>query len=339
MGRTNSCVKGGGETTDTRPIYQGNRPSNWLKLPDYDNVETDVAYFLVLIEKDSPTVFQIESRYGGEKSLDFGHCENGSFVADYPRYTFSTPSDNSSRQSSYVFLYEDFPLYRNSLYAQVVVRLQGTDSWERLYFHYNSGQVNERKYNKNIVDMINNIRCLRVSTDSSAFTALNAYRVPDLVYAYNLVETTKPLMNGMYIDSVAEYYTASLSSSSGGGSVYTRSVFGKPFKLNSVNGSFRGMANLKELVYDISEVSSFTNPFYQTYSLGKVLFVNYENITSFYSFSLGYNNLTADALEEFFKTLPTVETACTLTCSQSLGYADLTAEQIAIATARNWTLA
>ena len=334
MGRVNSHIANIAESSDPRPIYQGTRPANWLRLPEYENVETDVAYFLVLISKTSPTQLAFASRYGGTKSIDFGHCEDGAFVTDYPQYTFDVPSDNTTRNWSYALKYEDFPLYRNENFAQVVVRLQGTDTWERLYFSGYNDRVN-----RNIVDMINNIRCLRTGVNASAFVGVGSTaHCSDIIYAYNLVDSKTPLTCGVYIDSVTEYYTSAISSSNGYASTDTKSLMGKPFKINNVNYNFRGCNSLEELIYDISEVTNFSTPF-PLLNLGKALFINYENVTEFFSFSFGTNNMTADALEAFFKTLPTVTTACTLTCSGCLGYSDLTAEQIAIATARNWTLA
>ena len=34
--------------SDTREVYQGTRPAEWLRLPDYDKVEDNSAYFLFM---------------------------------------------------------------------------------------------------------------------------------------------------------------------------------------------------------------------------------------------------------------------------------------------------
>lgn len=332
MGRTNSQLSGGGSTADTRAVYHNTRPADWLKLPDYDNVADGTAYFLFLIKKDNPSIFDIFTRYGGTKSLDFGHCENGQFVADYQTYTFDTPSDNNSRNNVYTLKYDDFPLYRNDDYAQVVLRFQGTASFGRIWL--NTSSQYQYRHNRGLVDMITNI----AGAETAAIPFNDGQQVClDLIYIYDKKGSARLPIGGLYVDTTAQTVTDY------GHSPNWRTNLRKTnavLKATLYNETFQNSVFLEKIRMDISNVTSFNNPFRNSCnSLVDLKFVNYDNVTEFYDINLGNTALSSAALEEFFKTLPTITTAKTLTCSSCAGYSSLTAEQIAIATAKNWTLA
>lgn len=321
--------------SDTREVYQGTRPAEWLRLPDYDKVANRTMYCLVKLFPNGTNKVSFGVRCDGTCTMYAGKVINGEFVAfenDEP-VTVTGTGASGDKIVTRVFNYDDYTDTMSDGTKQLVIKLELTGWWYRIWSNTRTGSY---YINDGVVDMI--LRKDDTETDTFVtpgnLTGCRYFynfgnKIPDCLKAVEYVKT----QSGICEPNTRLYLTE------------LKSFFGT-VKLKSWWETFRQCTNLRELICDISETTGWTNPFYATMacsSLRKLLFTGGESLTSF----PGDINLTATALEAdavlaFFNTLPdisTSETARTITLKSTPAVAaGIPEATLAVATNKGWTV-
>ena len=314
--------------SDPREVYQGTRPAEWLRLPDYDKVEERTLYFLLKLFPNGENKVSFSLRFNGVCTISAGEVSNGAFV----QYADDTPvsvtgtggEDNVAR----TFNFEDYP--QNQMTdgsRQIVVRLSAS-FWR---IHYAGTEYRE---NSGIMDMI-----INAANDAMVFQFGVSNYSCEYYYVFN--GKISPKWKGArYVKSATNIciptdrlYITTLKSFLG------------TVKLAGWWETFRQCTNLRELTCDISETTGWSSTFYPSmpcYSLRKLRFIGGENLTSFPGdINLSSTNLTATEVLAFFNTLPNISTSTTRTIT--LTYTPAVSEGIpedtlAVATNKGWTV-
>lgn len=316
--------------SDPREVYQGTRPAEWLRLPDYDKVENHTVYFLLKLFPNGENKVSFNLRFNGVCTISAGEVSNGAFV----QYADDTPvsvtgtggEDNVAR----TFNFADYP--QNQMTdgsRQVVVRLSAPSGFWRI--HYAGTEYRE---NSGIMDMI-----INAASDAMVFQFGVSNYSCEYYYVFN--GKISPRWKG------ARYVKSATNICIPNDRLYitTLKSFLGTVKLADWWETFRQCTSLQELTCDISETTSWTDPFYALqpcYSLRKLLFTGGENLTSFPGdINLSNTALEADAVLAFFNTLPDISTSDTRTITLtntpavSEGIPEAT---LAIATNKGWTV-
>ena len=82
--------------SDPREVYQGTRPAEWLRLPDYDKVENHTVYFLLKLFPNGENKVSFSLRFSGICTISAGEVSNGAFV-QFCR--LSTKSDDGRKSA------------------------------------------------------------------------------------------------------------------------------------------------------------------------------------------------------------------------------------------------
>lgn len=321
--------------SDPREVYQGTRPAEWLRLPDYDKVANRTMYCLVKLFPYGTNKVSFGFRCEGNCTMTAGKVVNGEFVAfenDTPVIVAGTGYAGDCTITR-IFDYADYNDIMGDGTKQIVVKLETSDFWYRVWSDTRTGSY---YINDGVVDII-----LRKDDDpaNTFVTAGNltgcryfynfGNKIPDCLKAVEYVKT----QSGVCEPNTRLYIT-------------TLKSFLGTVKLTSWWETFRQCTSLRELTCDISETTGWTSPFFSSmacYSLRKLLFVGGESLTSF----PGDINLTATALEAdavlaFFNTLPdisTSESARTITLkSTPAATAGIPEATLAVATNKGWTV-
>lgn len=320
---------------DTREVYQGTRPAEWLRLPDYDKVANRTMYCLVKLFPNGTNKVSFGFRCDGTCTMYAGKVVNGEFVVfenDEP-VTVAGTGGSGDHIVTRVFNYDDYTDTMSDGTKQLVIKLETTGWWYRIW----SNTTKESYYiNDGVVDMI-----LR-KDDDPANTFVTEGNLMGCQYFYNFGNKIPSCLKAV------EYVKTQSGICEPNTRLYltTLKSFLGTVKLKSWWETFRQCTNLRELICDISETTGWTNPFYANmgcYSLRKLLFTGGESLTSF----PGDINLTATALEAdavlaFFNTLPdisTSETARTITLKSTPAVAaGIPEATLAVATNKGWTV-
>lgn len=321
--------------SDSREVYQGTRPAEWLRLPDYDKVANRTMYCLVKLFPTGTNKVSFGFRCEGNCTMTAGKVVNGEFVAfenDTPVIVAGTGYAGDCTITR-IFDYADYNDITGDGTKQIVVKLETSDFWYRVWSNTRTG---EYYINNGVVDMI-----LR-KDDDPANTFTTQGNLMGCRYFYNFgnkisdcfraVEYVKT-QSGVCEPTTRLYIT-------------TLKSFLGTVKLTSWWETFRQCTRLEELTCDISDITGWTNPFYAgqpCYCLRKLLFVGGENLTSFPGdINLSYTALEADAVLAFFNTLPdisTSETARTITLKSTPAVAaGIPEATLAVATNKGWTV-
>lgn len=332
------AISSGGSSasqSDTREVYQGTRPAEWLRLPDYDKVANRTMYCLVKLFPNGTNKVSFGFRCDGTCTMYAGKVVNGEFVVfenDEP-VTVAGNGYAGDRIVTRVFNYDDYIDTMSDGTKQLVIKLETTGFWYRIWSHTATGSYH---INDGVVDMI-----LR-KDDDPANTFVTPGNLTGCRYFYNFGNKIPDCLKAVeYVKTQSEIcepntrlYLTTLKSFLG------------TVRLTSWWETFRQCTNLRELTCDISETTGWTNPFYANmacYSLRKLIFTGGESLTSF----PGDINLTATALEAdavlaFFNTLPdisTSETARTITLKSTPAATEGIPEAtLAVATNKGWTV-
>ena len=319
------------QESDPREVYQGTRPAEWLRLPDYDKVEEHTLYFLLKLFPNGENKVSFTLRFDGVCTISAGEVSNGAFV----QYADDTPvsvtgtggEDNVAR----TFNFEDYP--QNQMTdgsRQVVVRLSvSSGSFWRIRY-----DGTEYRENSGIMDMI-------INAASGAMVFEYGVRNYSCRYYY--------VFNGKisYRWAGAEYVKSATNICIPNQTLQLsnlRSFLGT-VKLKDYYTTFRLCTSLETVECDISEITSWNSAFYSSnpcWSLRKLRFIGGENLTSFPGdIYLDKTNLTATEVLAFFNTLPDISTSDTRTIS--LKSTPAVAEGIpeatlAVATNKGWTV-
>ena len=317
--------------SDPREVYQGTRPAEWLRLPDYDKITDNTAYFLLALYPNGKNNIRIAFRTSGSCTITAGTVSNGEFVPfENDDIVTVAGKGNEYAEAERTFNFADYNTAMSDGTKQIVVKVSTTDALKRLTFY---GE--EWRDNRGVLDII--------------IKAINSD--PYVIFSQNAKQ-----QGCLYFYTFGEYIPVSLKSvkyiATASGEVEANTILYMPqlvkiigtFKVQSNNEVFRDCNNLREVTCDISTATSFGNPFRNTcYSLRTLTFTGGESLTAFPSdINLAYTALDADAVLAFFNTLPNISTgtARTITLKNTPAVAEGIPEAtLAVATNKGWTVA
>ena len=328
------AITGGSQESDPREVYQGTRPAEWLRLPDYDKVENNTIYFLFELLPYGTNTISLRFRTSGIATITAGVVSNGEFMPFENDDVVSVQGEYyNTKTISRTFNYADYNTVMSNGTKQIVVQFQTTSGLNRIYF---SGSSNGGVENRGIRDIIVHKEAMPEGYECFTNGALQRgclyyYAIGASAVIYP--ERIKTLIYAQHADG------AILGTMSG--STALVKILGTYKKQVGNNNEFTNCVSLMELTLDISEWTKGA-PFNTCYSLRKLLFTNGETMTSFPSnIDLSNTALEADAVLAFFNTLPDISTSTTRTIA--LKSTPAVAEGIpeatlAVATNKGWTV-
>lgn len=320
--------------SDPREVYQGTRPAEWLRLPDYDKVANRTMYCLVKLFPNGTNKVSFGFRSDGTCTMYAGKVINGEFVAfenDEP-VTVKGNGPYGDKIITRVFNYADYDDTMSDGTKQLVIKLEVSSWWYRIWSDTRTGSY---YINDGIVDMI----LRKDDTETDTFGTVGnltgcryfynfGNKIPDALKAVEYVKTQSGIC-----EPTTRLYITTLKSFLG------------TVKLTSFWETFRQCTSLQELTCDISETTGWTNPFYAGQpcsSLRKLLFTGGESLTSFPGdIDLSNTALEADAVLAFFNTLPNISTSDTriITLKGTPAVAEgIPDDTLAVATNKGWTV-
>lgn len=333
-----AAITGGSSApeSDPREVYQGTRPAEWLRLPDYDKVEDNTLYFLFELFPYGTNTISLQFRTAGVATITAGAVSNGEFV----------PFENDnvvSMQGQYygwktisrTFNYANYDTVMSDGTKQIVVQFQTTSGLNRIAF---GGNSNGGVENRGIRDII--IHKNGLGEGYNCFVQQSLQRGCLYYYAMGAGAVGYPtcIKTLMYAQHADGVILGSMSSSSD-----LIKILGTYKKLDGDYNELTNCFSLMELTFDISTWIKASGPSLNTcYSLRKLLFTNCETMTSFpANLNLTGTALEADAVLAFFNTLPDISTSDTRTItlkSTPAAAAGIPEATLAIATNKGWTV-
>lgn len=321
-------ISGGSSTpeSDPREVYQGTRPAEWLRLPDYDKVEQNTMYLLIELKENYPNkgifVFRAASA-----TVDEGIVVNGAFVSKASRTVAGNGVYNDATVTlDYDFNGFDWAKSLSNGKKQIVVRITLTTPYRNIKF------INTYDYYCPTIirDVIYNVS----ATDSHA---ADTYFY-GIKYMY-LMEGYPALDKAYGLEGLGVSPTNS-NAGSGYGMLSTapelRRLTGCP-KVKTIVASDL----LEELVVDISKFTA-NGINVSLKSLRRVVFSGTENMTAFPgNINFSKTNLSVAAVAEMFNSLPDISggTARTITLkitpAAAVGIPEAT---LAVAINKGWTV-
>ena len=316
--------------SDPREVYQGTRPAEWLRLPDYDKITDNTAYFLLALYPSGKNNIRIAFRASGSCTITAGTVSNGEFVPfENDDIVTVAGKGNEYAVAERTFNFADYNTAMSDGTKQIVVKVNITDTLKRLTFY---GE--EWRDNRGVLDII--LKAIH-SEHYVNFSQNAAQR--GCLYFYTFDKSIPiSLKNVKYIATASGEAEANAA-------LYMSQlvkIIGT-FKVESNPEVFRDCNNLREVTCDISTATSFSNPFRNTcYSLRTLTFTGGESLTAFPSdINLAYTALDADAVLAFFNTLPNISTgtARTITLTNTPAATEGIPEAtLAVATNKGWTV-
>ena len=283
--------------SDPREVYQGTRPAEWLRLPDYDKITDNTAYFLLALYPSGKNNIRIAFRTSGSCTITAGTVSNGEFVPfENDDIVTVAGKGNEYAVAERTFNFADYNTVMSDGTKQIVVKVNTTDTLKRLTF---SGS--EWRDNRGVLDII----LKAIHSEHYVNFSQNATQ-RGCLYFYTFDKSIPiSLKNVKYIATASGEAEANAA-------LYMSQlvkIIGT-FKVESNPEVFRDCNNLREVTCDISTATSFSNPFRNTcYSLRTLTFTGGESLTAFPSdINLAYTALDADAVLAFFNTLPNIST-------------------------------
>ena len=321
--------------SDPREVYQGTRPAEWLRLPDYDKVANRTMYCLVKLFPNGTNKVSFGFRCEGNCTMYAGKVINGEFVAfenDEP-VTVAGTGYSGDNFITRVFNYADYSDTMSDGTKQLVIKLEVSGFWYRIWSNTRTGSY---YINDGVVDMI-----LR-KDDTASDTFVTEGNLMGCRYFYNFGNKIPVCFKA------AEYVKTQSGVCEPNTRLYLTNLksFLGTVKLVGWWETFRQCTSLQELTCDISETTGWTSPFYAgqpCYSLRKLLFTGGESLTSFPGdINLSNTSLEADAVLAFFNTLPDISTsgtARTITLKSTPAAKEGIPETtLAVATNKGWTV-
>ena len=309
--------------SDTREVYGGTRPAEWLRLPDYDKVEQNTMYLLVELKENYPNKAVFTFR-DASATVDEGIVVDGAFVSKASRTVAG--NGNTTITLDYDFNEFDWAKSLSNGKKQIVVRITFTTPYRNVQFNNTYDY-----YCPTIIrDMIYNVSASDFFTADSYFYGIK--------YIY-LMEGYPALNRAYGLEGLGVSPTNS-NAGTGYGALDVapelRRLTGCP-KVKKIVASDL----LEELVVDISEFTA-NGIGVSLGSLRKVVFSGTKNMTAFPgNINFSYTNLSVAAVTEMFNSLPDISgsTARTIklaiTPATAVGIPD---DIIAVATNKGWTV-
>lgn len=321
---------------DPREVYQGTRPAEWLRLPDYDKVEDNTIYFLFELFPYGTNTISLQFRTAGVATITAGVVSNGEFIPFENDNVVSMQGQYYGwKEISRTFNYADYGMVMSDGTKQIVVQFQTTSALNRIAF---GGSSNGGVANRGIRDII--IHKENLGEGDSCFNQISSQRGCLYYYAIGAGALGYPILirTLMYVQHADGVIRGSMNGSSN-----LIKILGTYKKVDGDYNELTNCFSLMELTFDISTWIKGNGPSLNTcYSLRKLLFTNGENLTSFpMNLNLTGTALEADAVLAFFNTLPDISTSDTRTITLtstpavSEGIPEAT---LAVATNKGWTV-
>ena len=316
--------------SDPREVYQGTRPAEWLRLPDYDKVTDNTAYFLLALYPSGKNNIRIAFRASGSCTITAGTVSNGEFVPfENDDIVTVAGKGNEYAVAERTFNFADYNTAMSDGTKQIVVKVNTTDTLKRLTFY-----GDEWRDNRGVLDII----LKAIHSEHYVNFSQNATQ-RGCLYFYTFDK-------GIPISLKHVKYIATASGEAEANAALYMSQLVKiigTFKVQSNPEVFRDCNNLREVTCDISTATSFSNPFRNTcYSLRTLTFTGGESLTAFPSdINLARTALDADAVLAFFDTLPNISTGTvrTITLTNTPAATEGIPEAtLAVATNKGWTV-
>lgn len=317
--------------SDPREVYQGTRPAEWLRLPDYDKITDNTAFFLLALYPSGKNNIRIAFRTSGSCTITAGTVSNGEFVPfENDDIVTVAGKGNEYVVAERTFNFADYNTAMSDGTKQIVVKVNTTDTLKRLTF---SGS--EWLDNRGVLDII----LKAINSEHYVNFSQNATQ-RGCLYFYTFDK-------GIPISLKHVKYIATASGEAEANAALYMPQLVKiigTFKVESNSEVFRDCNNLREVTCDISTATSFSNPFRNTcYSLRTLTFTGGESLTAFPSdINLARTALDADAVLAFFDTLPNISTgtARTIMLANTPAAAEGIPEStLSVATNKGWTVA
>lgn len=337
MPREIKSISGGSSApeSDPREIYQGTRPAEWLRLPDYDKVEDNTIYFLFELFPYGTNTISLQFRTAGVATITAGIVSDGEFIPFENDNVVSMQGQYYGwKEISRTFNYADYGTVMSDGTKQIVVQFKTTSGLNRIDF---GGSSNGGVENRGIRDII--IHKEQLGEGYNCFNQISSQRGCLYYYAIGDGAMGYPsyIRTLMYIQHADGVIQGSINSSSN-----LIKILGTLKKINGNYNEFTNCFSLIELTFDISEWTKNSTPFNTCYSLRKLLFTNCETMTSIPSnLDLSNTALGADAVLAFFNTLPDISTSDTrtITLKSTPAVAEGIPEAtLAVATNKGWTV-
>lgn len=319
---------------DTREIYQGTRPIEWLRMPDYDKLDENSLYLLLDILPYGDNTLGFMWSFANDVTIEYGTTKDGVFVADEELakdIIVGAGKGQWAPEYNKTFNYADYAKYQLSNgRRQILIRVK---------FDVPYGiRLNTMGKNAHIREALCNCDLSTEYFEYGNNGTLNC--------EYHYI--TKAMPNTVFPNHLPGKYIKSENGTFKGTPTYGYSrnivkIF-DTWKDTRYAETFRNCLSLEELKIDISEVNYWVNPFRGSCeSLRRLIFVGGENLTSFPGdINLNPSSLNVDAVEEFFNTLPTITgsgTGRTITLTNSpAATAGIPEDVLSIATTKGWTV-
>ena len=311
--------------SDPREVYGGERPAEWLRLPDYDKVEQNTMYLLVELKENYPNTGKFTFR-AISATVDEGIVVNGAFVSKASRTVSGNNGNNTTITLDYDFNEFDWAKLLSNEKKQIVVRITFTTPYRNVQFNNTYDY-----YCPTIIrDVIYNVSASDFFTADSYFYGIK--------YIY-LMEGYPALNRAYGLEGLGVSPTNS-NAGTGYGALYTapelRRLTGCPKVKNIVASDL-----LEELVVDISKFTA-SGINVSLSSLRKVVFSGTENMTAFPgNINFSRTNLSVAAVAEMFNSLPDISgsTARTITLKKTPAAAvGIPEATLTVATNKGWTV-
>ena len=322
--------------SDPREVYQGTRPAEWLRLPDYDKVADNTIYFLFELLPYGTNTISLQFRASGIATITAGIVSNGEFIPFENDDVVSMQGEMYTWKTiSRAFNYADYNTVMSNGTKQIVVQFQTTSGLNRIDF---GGSSNGGVENRGIRDII--IHKEGLGEGYHCFNQISYQR--GCLYYYAIGEGARgyPLciLTLMYIQHADGVIRGSMNGSSN-----LIKILGTYKKVDGDYNELTNCFSLIELTFDISAwIKAKSTPLNTCYSLRKLLFTNGETMTSFpVNINLTDTALKADAVLAFFNTLPDISTSTTrtITLKSTPAVAEGIPEStLAVATNKGWTV-
>lgn len=316
--------------SDPREVYQGTRPAEWLRLPDYDKITDNTAYFLLALYPSGKNNIRIAFRTSGSCTITAGTVSNGEFVPfENDDIVTVAGKGNEYVVAERTFNFADYNTAMSDGTKQIVVKVSTTDTLKRLTFS-GSEWLDNRGVLDIILKAINSEHYINFSQNATQRGCLYFYTF-DKSIPISLKHVKYIATASGEAEANASLYMTQLVKIIG------------TFKVQSNPEVFRDCNNLREVTCDISTATSFSNAFRNTcYSLRTLTFTGGESLTAFPSdINLARTALDADAVLAFFDTLPNISTgtARTITLANTPAVKEGIPEStLAVATNKGWTV-
>lgn len=312
--------------SDPREVYGGERPAEWLRLPDYDKVEPNTMYLLVELKENYPNKEKFTFR-ATSATVDEGIVVNGAFVSKASRTIAGNDINNDATITlNYDFNGFDWAKSLPNGKKQIVVRITLTTPYRNIRFN------NTYSYYCPTI-----IRDVIYNVSASDFFAADLY-LYGIKYIY--LKEGYPAIDRAY---GLEGLGVSPSNSNAGTGYGMLDVVSGLRRLTGCPRVKKIIASdlLEELVVDISKFTA-SGINVSLKSLRKVVFSGTENMTAFPgNINFSKTNLSVAAVTEMFNSLPDISgsTARTIklaiTPATAVGIPD---DVIAVATNKGWTV-